>query len=156
MVKKNLYLTFIFSQNKKIHGQRYPFHHSSFHRRRSYRGERRNLENGGEGEGGGGVCVQRWRTVGRSRAASKETMAIHLMKISGRMPITPMITDPGIIGMRLRFRIRIRVSRRRSRAESIRGHESIYNTDARTGPSAHCNREDTHRMGLNSGPCTLC
>lgn len=106
--------------------------------------------------GGGGVCVQRWRTVGRSRAASKETMAIHLMKISGRMPITPMITDPGIIGMRLRFRIRIRVSRRRSRAESIRGHESIYNTDARTGPSAHCNREDTHRMGLNSGPCTLC
>lgn len=32
-------------------------------------------------------------------------MAIHLMKISGRMPITPMITDPGIIGMRLRFRL---------------------------------------------------
>lgn len=55
--------------------------------------------------GRGGRRRERWRTVGRSRAASKETMAIHLMKISGRMPITPMITDPGIIGMRLRFRL---------------------------------------------------
>lgn len=127
MAKKNLYLTFIFS-HKKIHG---PVRDTLFITPPSIdggsegaRGETLKMVGEREGERRS-VCVQRWRTVGRSRAASKETMAIHLMKISGRMPITPMITDPGIIGMRLRFRIRIRVSRRRSRAGSIRGHESI-------------------------------